>query len=250
MAASRNRTDPDVFRNRAHDWTGGGAPHQYWLSYADLLAGLLMVFALLLLTAFHTYQDRAAPVQDLVETRRAIADTLQARFEGRDFLQVDNVTGAVRFGGEVLFDRGSSDLRQLGRERLREFAADYLPVLLGIPRFREHLEEIVIEGHTDQDGPFPPVQVEENYLFNLGLSQDRASSVMRFLLEQATEYEDALREYVTANGRSFSDLLFLDADPTTVDKQGSRRIEIRFRLNDEQVIQEILERLFFRSPDQ
>ena len=238
-----------MFKGRSHDWTGESAPHQYWLSYADLLAGLLMVFALLLLTAFHTYQDRAAPVQDLVETRRAIADTLRARFEGRGFLRVDTVTGSVRFGGEVLFDRGSSDLRQLGRERLGEFAADYLPVLLGIPRFEEHLEEIVIEGHTDQDGPFPPDRVEDNYLFNLGLSQDRASSVMQFLLQQSTEYEDALRQYVTANGRSFSDLLFLAPDSTVVDKEGSRRIEIRFRLNDEQVIQEILERLFFRSED-
>ena len=225
---------------KQNDWTEQGSRHEYWLSYADLLAGLLMVFALLLLTAFHTYQERAAPVQDLFDTRKAIVDTLQARFAGRDFVQVDTVTGSVRFAGEVLFDQGSSELRPLGRQRLTEFAGEYLPVLLGIPRFRDQLEEIVIEGHTNDDGP---------YMYNLDLSQNRASSVMRFVLDEAAEYEAPLRRFVTANGRSFSRLRYLDADSTQVDKAGSRRIEIRFRLKDEQVIQEIMERIFFRRTD-
>ena len=237
-----------MLRSSRRGWAGDGATHQYWLSYADLLAGLLMVFALLLLTAFHTYQNRARSIQDLVETRQAITDSLLVRFEGRPFVQVDTVTGSVRFGSDVLFNLDSSELLPDGRAGRRAFAADYLPVVLGVPRFSEHLEEIVIEGHTDPDGPFPPSQVDENYMYNLRLSQDRASSAMQFILGQADEYEDELRRYVTANGRSFSDLVF-EQDSTTVNKDASRRIEVRFRLNDEHVVQEILERLFFRSSE-
>ena len=238
-----------MLRSSRRRWASDGATDQYWLSYADLLAGLLMVFALLLLTAFHTYQNRARSIQDLVETRQAITDSLLLRFEGRPFVKVDPMTGSVRFGSDVLFDLDSSELLPDGRTGLRAFAADYLPVVLGVPQFSDHLEEIVIEGHTDPDGPFPLSQVDDNYMYNLRLSQDRASSAMQFILGQADEYEDELRRYVTANGRSSSDPVF-ERDSTTVDKDASRRIEVRFRLNDEHVVQEILERLFFRSGEQ
>lgn len=236
-----------MFGHPPGDWTDRASEEEYWLSYADLLGGLLMVFALLLLTAFHTYQRRAQPVQDLLDTRREIVDTLRVRFADSDFVQVDSVSGSVRFSGQILFGQGDAQLGFQGQGRLRSFAADYLPILLGIDRFRAQLEAIVIEGHTNDDGPFSAADVGANYMFNLDLSQRRAFSVMQFLLEEANEYEEPLREYVTANGRSFSDLIYVEGDPGRVDKQASRRIEIRFRLNDEEVIREIMERLFFTA---
>ena len=92
------------------------------------------------------------------------------------------------------------------------------------------MKRIVVEGHTNDDGP---------YELNLGLSHDRSLAVMKVLLEEAEVYEDHLKRLVTANGRSFADLKFLP--DSTVDKAGSRRIEIRFQMDDETLARRVLQ---------
>jgi chemotaxis protein MotB len=63
---------------------------------------------------------------------------------------------------------------------------------------------------------------------------------MVYLLTQADLPEKA-QEFVTANGRSYSRMVLTnDGMP---DKERSRRIEIRFRLKDEDAIRRIMERL-------
>lgn len=227
---------------RSSGWGSGGwgaseDGQDYWESYADLLAGLLMVFALMLTTALYHYQGRVTDVRDLLDTRRDIIAELQERFEGAEGVNVviDTVSGSVQFDGEVLFNEDEAELLSAGERQLSAFAAKYLPVLLGTPRFRDKLRAIVIEGHTNDNG---------TYMYNLDLSQRRAYNVMAFLIQNAEEYEEELRNLVTANGRSFSDPQFVEGRPDVVDDVRSRRIEIRFRLNDRQVIQKIMERLF------
>lgn len=224
-------------------WEATEGDQDYWVSYADVLAGLLMVFALMLLTALYHYQGRVTDVRDLLETRRAIITQLQERLgqaEGVNVV-VDSTSGSVKFDGQVLFNENEAELLPAGRQQLTAFAGEYLPVLLGTDRFREQLRAIVIEGHTNDNG---------TYMYNLDLSQRRAFSVMAYLIQSASTYEDELREYVTANGRSFADPICVDGrpcaegQPGVVDDVRSRRIEIRFRLNDEEVIQQIIERLF------
>lgn len=221
----------------------------YWISYADLLAGLLMVFALMLMTALYYYQGRVTDVRDLLETRQAIVDSLEHNLGRTEAVTVviDSTSGSVRFSGEVLFNEDSDRLLPAGEKQLEAFAAKYLPVLLGVDRFRENLRAIVIEGHTNTHGP---------YDYNLRLSQARANSVLDFLLNHAAGYRQALRQYVTANGRSYADPVplegctiepYSEVDPDCVDQVASRRIEIRFRLNNRQVIQRIMERLFLNQ---
>jgi len=219
------------------EWETADEGHDYWISYADLLAGLLMVFALLLLTALFYYQGQVTRVRDLLETRREIVRQIQERLEGAEGVNVvvDSVTGSVNLGSEVLFNEDEAQLLPQGERQLRAFAEEYLGILLGTDRYQEHLRAIVIEGHTNDNGP---------YMYNLDLSQRRAFSVMAFLLENSPRYQQALREFVTANGRSFSDPIYEEDNPAVVDDVRSRRIEIRFRLNDREVIQEIMERLF------
>lgn len=246
---------------RGSSWTGGDAAagwgstgsedegFDYWISYADLLAGLLMVFALMLLTALYFYQGRVTDVRDLLETRQAIVDSLEQNLGRTEAVTVviDSTSGSVRFSGEVLFNEDSDQLLPAGEKQLAAFAENYLPVLFGIDRFRESLRAIVIEGHTNTRG---------RYLYNLDLSQRRANNVLRFLLQQSEQYTTELRQYATANGRSYADPVTLDSipgceadsydkvNPTCVDQVASRRIDIRFRLNNREVVQQIMGRLF------
>ena len=78
----------------------------------------------------------------------------------------------------------------------------------------------------------------------------RAKAVMDVMLEESKrpiDYESELQRYVTANGRSFAELICNDGSVDTVystdpirrcgerggvDREKSRRIEIRFEYND------------------
>lgn len=207
---------------------------EYWLSYSDLMAGLLMVFALMLFSALHHYQRRVVEVRDILEVRREIAASLRETFGDHPALEVDSATGVVRFRDQILFEEGSAVLRTAGQSQLREFATQYFAVVLEHQKYLEQLEEIVVEGHTNDNG---------SYIYNLRLSQDRAYAVMVYLLTHADLPEKA-QDYVTANGRSYSRMVLTSEG--LPDKERSRRIEIRFRLKDEDAIRRIMERLSAR----
>jgi chemotaxis protein MotB len=81
-----------------------------------------------------------------------------------------------------------------------------------------------------------------SYEYNLELSQDRALSIVHYIL--GSEKFDAnelieIRSKLTANGRSFSQLkrnVFGDAD-----RDQSRRVEFKFRLKDEEMYKQFIE---------
>lgn len=206
------------------------------MSYGDLFAGLLLIFALMLLAALYSYQSGLDGVREILMVRQQIVEELQEEFsveEGR----VVEVTeaGAIRFGDQVLFAQDSYEIRPAGREQLEAFARQYLSVIFDDPRFSDRVRRIIIEGHTNDDG---------TYFYNLRLSQERAYAVMSTILEAADErHRDLLVDRMTAVGRSFADLRYLDEARTVVDREGSRRIEIRFDLDDERVMRQLLETL-------
>lgn len=215
-----------------------GGEQDYWLSYSDLLAGLLMVFALMLLVALDHYQSQAEDVRDLLEARQALVGELQTALAEQPDLNVtvDSVTGVVTFAGDLLFEENSHTILLSGEQQLGRFAVTYLNVLFGEEEFRNQLDEVVVEGHTNTNG---------TYLYNLSLSQDRALNVMEILLRNAGPAGEELRQYVTANGRSFSRPVYTSEGE--IDMVRSRRIEIRFRLKDEEVIREVMDRLFLTA---
>ena len=216
----------------------------YWLSYSDLMAGLLMVFALMLMAALYqqgtrecqlvVYEATADTIKRLLDTRQRVVANLRDRFGGdsvNDSMRVAvDSAGTVHFAGSLLFEQASAEVSSVGRRELTSFAREYFPLLLEDEDFREQLKRIVVEGHTNDDG---------TYELNLALSHARSMAVMEVLLDEAERYESDLKEFVTANGRSFADLILLPDG--RVDKAGSRRIEIRFQMDDETLAHRVLE---------
>ena len=244
----------------------------YWLSYSDMMAGLLLVFVLIItftmLQAKWQYEEKVRELeakQDLVEqqellleeqksvmseqqdvlnqqqkqldqiigVRGELIQALSEEFEGTDLkVSVDNQTGAISFDSSVLFDYNKSDIKEAGKEFLAGFLPRYFDVLLD-SEFESYISEIIIEGHTDTNG---------DYLYNLNLSQKRALSVAAFCLEENNEFISndeifELRKIVTANGRSFSAPIY--DENGVIDMAASRRVEFKFRLKDEEMINEM-----------
>ena len=143
---------------------------------------------------------------------------------------VDPVTGDITLGSAMLFDINSPTIKDDGRALLARFLPVYLEVLMR-PEYESYVGEIIIEGHTDDQG---------SYMSNLKLSQNRALSVAEFCLTQlnlSSRQATKLQSLLTAKGRSYTDLIY---NPDgTVNKDASRRVEFKFRLKDSEMIQQM-----------
>lgn len=179
-------------------------------------------------------QKKQGQLEQMVGVKAQIVQQLSAalRKNGID-VSVDEQTGAIALPSQMLFSTNSAALSDGGRKYLRRFLPVYLDVLLS-EDFRAYVAEIIIEGHTDSNG---------TYLHNLQLSQERALSVANYVLGDSfmsdtlglnASAKKTLLGLVTASGRSFSAPV-LDANGDE-DQNASRRVEIKFRLKDDETI--------------
>lgn len=172
-------------------------------------------------------------IDELLGLRTAIIkDLSQALANANISANVDKQTGDILLDSRLLFETGRDQLAEAGSEELRRLIPVYLKVLLR-PEYRDYVAEIIIEGHTDSKG---------SYTFNLQLSQQRALSVATFCLEMqelAPDQRALLENILTAKGRSYADRIF-NADGSE-NMEASRRVEIKFRLKDSEMIQRMNE---------
>lgn len=178
-------------------------------------------------------ENQQMQIEQLVGLKtRIIASLSNALKQSNISATVDTVTGSIALESDVLFESGRFELTSAGRNFVDRFLPVYLDVLFS-EGYREYVSEIIIEGHTDSDG---------GYLSNLELSQQRALAVASYVLGSkcravSADVKNELRPVVTVNGRSFSDRIFDERG--VEDKDASRRVVFKFRLTDEQMIQQM-----------
>ncbi len=171
----------------------------------------------------------------LVGVRTEIVEDLLVALRASNITgaQVDD-SGAIVFDSEMMFSSGSARLSSTGKEFLNSFLPNYLRVLMS-DEYSKYVSQIIIEGHTDTSGSF---------MTNAQLSQDRALSVLEYIMSNEftgiTSAEKAkLEKVVSTNGRSYSDpILYANG---RVNMSASRRVVIKFRMNDEDMVTEMLE---------
>jgi chemotaxis protein MotB len=166
-----------------------------------------------------------ARVGNLTGVRIAVIAQLKEKLGNA--LDVDAASGAIRLPASVLFDRDAYGLKPEAAQTLKKVLLPYFEVLLGDETVREHLDRIIIEGHTDSDG---------FYMYNLELSQKRASSVMSLIYSWEEVDKEVMQQFLSASGRSYSDRIFANG---VENKEASRRIEIKFSISNQKAMQEI-----------
>ena len=171
---------------------------------------------------------------DIVGIRTDIIGELQSKFKNST-MTVDPQTGSIAFSSDVLFAYGSSKLTNASKDSLKSVIPTYLDVLLQ-DQFKDYIAEIIIEGHTDTSG---------SYESNLDLSSKRAYAVADFCLDEknglSKEQIEMLRSVLTVNGRSYSSPIYSKTSKNKVDMAASRRVEIKFRLKEDEMINKITE---------
>jgi len=142
-------------------------------------------------------------------------------------INIDKNTGSLKLASNILFDVGKATLKNEAKVELKKAFEEYIGTLVRNNEIRPHLDKIIIEGHTDSDG---------GYMYNLKLSQNRALSVMEYLLSLDFSKKYNIKPLMTASGRAYIDAIKKNG---VEDKEASRRIEIKFRLKNEDAMHEI-----------
>lgn len=178
-------------------------------------------------------KDQQAQIDQIIGVKADVIEALKNEFSKNNInVDIDAQTGALTLEASVMFDYDQAELTDAGKQALEQILPIYCKVLLQ-DDYMKYLAEIIIDGYTDTDG---------DYSYNLQLSQQRSLAVAQYLLDIQENFLDAtqsqnLEKYLTVNGHSMANPV-LDANGN-VDKDASRRVEVKFRLKDEEMIDEL-----------
>lgn len=229
-----------------------------WISIADLMAVLMMIF--LLLAVWHSIEiaKQTEAVRKIVaeweDLESAICISLkEALFDddggklkeeikkGEDWdAEIDCRTLTIRFKSDTFFEQGRAELPSSFKTVLDEFFPRYIGALYG---YRKNIKEVRIEGHTSSE--FGDLEGREAFIPNMELSQDRTRAVMEYVLNLngVDNLEDWVIKTVTANGLSSGRLLYEDEEEKIEDRIKSRRVEFAVRTTTKEALFDIIEEI-------
>ncbi len=177
--------------------------------------------------------EQQEKIEQIVGVRAELIEALKTEFDKEDLaVTIDENDGSIVFDSSVLFGYNENELTEEGEDLLGEMLPTYCSVLTS-EEYIDYLAEIRIDGYTDTSG---------SYEYNLQLSQERAGAVADYLLslsgDSITDSEmDEIRQLLSANGHSWANPVY--DENGEVDADASRRVEIKFRLKDEEMINEL-----------
>ncbi len=197
------------------------AEKPFWISFADLMTALMVLFLVVMSVALLAVTKSASEAEQAKAEREMDVDLLIAKvqkitdnFPG---ITVDKNRKVIDFGDRARFETGSHHLTPDQARLLRAFVPDVLAIAnddLG----KRWLKRIVVEGYADQRG---------TYLLNLNLSLQRSQRVLCALLSEPVSNEkpltidekEQIRELFMVGGYSFNS--------AKASFEESRRIELR-----------------------
>ncbi|GMQ61688.1 OmpA/MotB family protein [Vallitalea maricola] len=228
----------------------------YWLSFSDLMAGLLIVFILITVIMvfdlsesteasdiakkeYENMHEELKSTKDRLDNITSINDKIIVllKKELGDTVEINEDTGAISLKSDLLFDSGKSTLKKAGREFIKINMPAFFKVLLSDKDIKDNINAIIIHGFTDDAG---------NYDSGLKLSQDRARTVFQYILYEPTfaEYAEDLKELVVLSGVSETRLLEKEEEESMESwRARNRRVEFQFELKFREIFETIKEQL-------
>lgn len=186
----------------------------FWISYADLMTALMMLFLVVMAVALFAITSRNDRHKEDIDKCLGKLNHLVAAQPG---IELDIENRRVSFGERARFALSDYNLSAASARQLREFA----PVILKFADStcgKELLRQVVVEGYTDRSG---------NYLLNLDLSLKRAHSVLCALYDQPEANEQSLSESQKQRIRELFLVGGYSSNSARDTDEESRRVELR-----------------------
>jgi flagellar motor protein MotB len=194
------------------------AESPFWISFADQMTALMVLFLVALTVAMFAVTEEVAKVEQQEDTRQEEISSFMLRVKqlAESHPGVSLRGTAIDFGERARFDSNSHKLGESQARLLRNFAPEIL-ALARDPLGSRWLKRISVVGFADASG---------NYLHNLNLSLQRSERVLCVLLippsgvpALSDEERQQVRQLFIVSGASFNDL--------KNSPEASRRIELR-----------------------
>ena len=218
---------------------------QFSLSIGDLMAALLMIFILLLagtmLRLQEEFDEKSLVAEKYEALQKGIYIDLKEEFK-EDILkwQMEIESDlSIRFTEpQVKFASNKSILRSRYKDILSDFFPRYINILYS-EKYKDHIEEIRIEGHTSIEGMRGHTD-SEAYFYNMKLSQNRTRSVLEYCLFQLKDEKlyNWTKNNTTANG--LSSVKRLNTSNTESARKENRRVEFKVKTDAEKQIRKML----------
>lgn len=210
-----------MFSNRAMVRARGRdeAEKPFWISFADLMTGLMVLFLIVMGVAILAVTKNVTEKERAEQRHRIEIKMLLDRFEDAakryDGITVDKERHIIHFGDRARFAFAKSSLSPDQEAILRGFVPEMLS-LANDDLGRRVLKRMVVEGFTDKTG---------TYLSNLNLSLQRSQRVLCAMFASAgqnllsMEEREQVRRLFLVGGYSFNAARETDEE--------SRRVEMR-----------------------
>ena len=203
---------------------------EHWIAVSDLMSGLMMLFLLIAVMYLVIVERKNDEIERVVvlyeDLREELYNDLLREFAAdlpRWGAELDEDLKFRFTNTDLLFEEGESDLKPEFTSILSDFFPRYMTILSS-PTYREEILEVRIEGHTSSS--WSQARSEDDaYLLNMALSQERTRTTLGYLLtlDSVAHEKDWLRERLTANGLSSSQLIISSLGEE--DAERSRRVE-------------------------
>ncbi len=196
----------------------------FWVTMSDLLLGLAIIFIVLFVLAMTGYSQSRAEEQ---KVKAEVAADLAKELKSKNIeAQVDPMTGNVKLSDLQLFQLGSYELSQEGRNFLDKFIPVYVNALFDNPKISEKLENVIIQGHTDSQTFAGINSKDEQFVRNMELSTQRANEVAKYIFYTPynKKYSENLHKLLIVEGKSYSEPVIINGKE---DFAKSRRVELK-----------------------
>lgn len=218
----------DIKRNGSDE-----AEKPFWISYADLMTSLMVLFLVVMLASLlaltqsvraaakiNTENEQQAKELKSIREREKAFNDLRTRVQSQ-LAQAAKAKGlkfrdgdTVDFGTRALFDKNKDSLTGPQIRVLRDFAPDVVRIANSVDG-KKVISSVVVEGFASPEG---------TYLDNLDLSARRSERALCALLEPGnpsipTSMRESIRALFTTAGAS--------SNSFKKDAKTSRRIEMR-----------------------
>ena len=201
----------------------------FWVTMADLLLGLAIIFITLFVLAMTGFSQQTIQQQKVqMEVSEKIGQELQ---KADIIVDMDKMTGDLKISDVELFELSDWKLSPKGKKLLDKLAPIYINSIFADKELSNEIQYIIIQGHTDSQTFAGVKSKDEQFLKNMDLSLKRANAVAEYIFKTNYDkkYADQFRKLVVVEGKSYNEPVIINGKE---DFDKSRRVELKLKVKD------------------
>lgn len=202
----------------------------FWVTMADLLLGLAIIFITLFVLAMTGFSQQNIQQQ---KVQMEVSEKISAELKKENIaVDMDKMTGDLKIADVDLFELSSWELSDNGKKLLDKLAPIYINSIFADKELAEQIQYIYIQGHTDSQMFAGINSKDEQFLKNMDLSLKRANAVAEYIFKTNYDrkYSEQFRKIVVVEGKSYNEPVLDEKGIEDFDK--SRRVELKLKVKD------------------